>query len=87
MQLFRTDRPLTDSWNLVQPSINLVKENIWQVFILYFLPNLLSTVGLVMSGLVTSTAEHPWHYDGHQSTTIGLMLIAIGTIWTLLALP
>ncbi len=61
MQIFRTDRPLTPSWSLVQPSIELVKKNIWPVVYLAFLPSLVTTVGLVLmqhaAGIIDKTKQ------------------------------
>jgi hypothetical protein len=48
MKIFRTDRPLAPAFSLVGPSLRLLREHIWPVFYLGFLPILILTIGIVL---------------------------------------
>ena len=85
MQLFRTDRELTPSWSLVGPSLRLVKENIWPVLYLSFLPGLVVVAGLVLAGNPSSPNTVVTQIDGRTLAGIGLMIA--GGIWTILTYP
>ncbi len=89
MKLFRKDRTLTSSWDLVSPSISLVRENIWQTMYLSFLPALLVTVSLVLllPGLM-QIAENPVvtpTLDGQFQA--GSLLMFVAVLWSILAAP
>lgn len=86
MRIFTADRPLTPSWDLVKPSVALVKKYIWHVLYLSFLPSLLVVAGLAL-------------YSGGQEflfepvTTIeprhaaGIVLVLLAMLWSLVVLP
>ena len=85
MQIFRTDRPLAPSYDLIRPSIRLIRENIWAVLYLNFFPNLLLIVGLVLASSITDQNPPITHYD--TRTSLGLALAFAGALWALLAYP
>lgn len=81
MQIFTKERTLTPSWSLVAPSYKLLRDNLWQVAYLSFLPTLLLTVGLMM---FNDTTKLDFSTTRHQ---LGLAVSIIGGLWTLLAYP
>lgn len=85
MQLLRKDKKLTPSWDLVQPSIKLLKDNIWPVFYLSFLPGLIAAVGLVLSGVSETAAGQDVTFGSREAA--GLSLALLGGLWSLLAYP
>lgn len=82
MKLFRTDRRLTSSWDLITPSVELAKRNIMPVIFLSFFPAFFVGVATTITGDDYSKFLHP-------SGTIlsALILLAAAYIWTLLAYP
>lgn len=86
MQLFRADRPLTPSFELIRLSMMLLRAHIWPVFYMSFLPSLVSAVGLVLltSGL---SRNHGLSIAWDNQTATGAMLLIIGSLWTLLTYP
>jgi len=89
MKLFRTDYPLTPSFDLINTSVKLLRDNLWPVFYLMFLPLLVTMVGLVMyehgaySGGMHSTDFRLW--DSHSAA--GSIVLAAGMLLTLLTTP
>lgn len=84
MKLFRADHKLTPSFDLINPSIKLLRENIWSVFYLMFLPSLIIVVGSVMfadasqpNGTIVLT----------DAAKTGIALMILGAILTILTLP
>jgi hypothetical protein len=85
MQLLRKDNPLTPSWNLVRPSIDLLREHFWPVFYLSFLPGLIVTVGLVLATSGVHPNQTVVHVDGRMA--IGVILALFGALWSGVARP
>jgi len=85
MRIFTSDRKLTPSWSLVEPSIALVKKYIWHVLYLSFLPGLLMLVALVLFGDVASGTESFTTVEPRHAFGAGLFIVAI--IWSLIAMP
>lgn len=85
MKIFTKERALTPSWNLLSPSFNMLKQNIWPVAYLSFLPELLATVGIVMLGenLFSVTGE----FTLPDNAGPALTLIGISLVWAILAYP
>ncbi len=85
MQLFRTDRALAPSLELIRPSIRLVRENIWPVFYLSFLPGLVAVVGMVLASDITEGRQTAASLDGRAA--LGLVLVVVGSLWSLVTYP
>lgn len=83
MKLFRTDIPLTSSWDFVQTSIDLIKSNFWAVFYLTFLPSLALTIGSALIS-VDSTAAG---FQMDTKTAFGFGILLVSLVWTLLTFP
>lgn len=80
MRIFTHDRVLTPSWDLLAPSVELLKKNIWQVVYLAFIPGILLSVGLVMVG--------EWPYDLSDSrTSMGAVILLIGALYSIISYP
>lgn len=80
MKLFRTDRQLTPSWDLVPISFGLVKSNIWAVIYLSLLPTLLVSIGSTLLGAGSN------HATGVRLLgAIGLILV--GVVWLIATAP
>jgi hypothetical protein len=84
MKLFRSDYPLSSSFELINTSVNLVRKHIWAVFYLMFLPSLVLVVGSVLlQHAVKPTGTIEWN----NAASVGLALMIIGMIWLVLSLP
>lgn len=81
MRIFTKDKALTPSWSLVQPSIKLLRDNIWQALYLYLLPTLLLSVALVLVGV------DPDQTVSDSQRAAGALLMLAAGLWTLLAYP
>jgi hypothetical protein len=80
MGILNAERKLTPSWDLLNPSIELVKKNIWQLFYLSFLPGVLLNIGLVVVRSKSFSLD-----NSHDSFFLWVFIAAI--IWSLLAAP
>lgn len=80
MGIFNTERVLTPSWDLVKPSIELVKNNFWQIIYLSFIPGLLLFMGLTLLG------EDPRQTPATQ-LGIGVLIAFTGGIWAMIVYP
>ncbi len=84
MKLFRTDYPLTPSFDLVGKSFALLRQNIWPAFYLIFLPGLIVGVGsTLMRHIVQPNSTIIWD----QQASVGLVVILVGAILSLLTTP
>lgn len=81
MRIFTKDKTLTPSWNLIQPSLKLLQDNIWQSLYLFLLPTLLLTVSFVLIG------TNPAQPVPDSQRIAGLLLMLASGLWTLLAYP
>lgn len=83
MAIFNKQIPLTPSWSLLRPSIELLRRNIWEAIYLYFLPSLFLGVGLVLAD--------PQHINFKLGLTpheqLGLIISTLAAIWSLIAYP
>lgn len=82
MQLFRTDKKLTPSWDLVKLSVQLVQEHFWPLFYLSFLPGLAAIVGLILAG---ADAEN--QMQTASRVLIGIAIFLVGAIASVLTYP
>jgi hypothetical protein len=87
MRFFRHDVPLTPAWDHVNVSARLVKEHIWSVFYLGFLPSLVYSVGLVLVLADRAFLEAPFAGPVADQTLAGLIITGVGLIWTTLVYP
>ncbi len=85
MQLFRKDKQLAGSWDLIRLSIKLLKEDVWPIFYLSFLPSLVTIIGLVLMGTPEKQYSTMMQWDGRALT--GLAVAVIGGLATLIAYP
>lgn len=84
MILFRTDYKLTSSIDFIRPSLQLLKDNIWPFLYLFFVPNLIATVGIVLA-INIDMAANSLIWD--DRTKVGLMLFGTGLLWSLATYP
>ena len=83
MGILNKERALTPSWDLLPPSIELVKRNIWSVLYLSFLPSLFMTVGIIMVG-----SDFPGsHIRMIPHVIVGWAILAVALLWYVLAYP
>lgn len=80
MQIFTHERQLTPSWQLVRPSIQLLKKYIWQTLYLGFLPALLLTAAAFV-------VPRPGADSFSDMRPEGLILYAVALTWVLLTAP
>ncbi|MDB5181754.1 MAG: hypothetical protein JWP13_517 [Candidatus Saccharibacteria bacterium] len=76
MRVFIKERALTPSWDLVRPSVALLRKNIWPTIYLSFLPILAMTVGSVMIDERNLRASIP-----------GIIIVLVSIIWYFLTYP
>ena len=82
MKIFNKERRLTPSWDLLAPSMELVKKYIWHVMYLSFLPGLVLTVGIVLLG------ENPDNIDLNSSrASAGFSILLVAGLWSILTFP
>lgn len=80
MDIFKKERQLTPSWDLVKPSIEFIKKYFWEVIYLSFVPGLLLFMGLTLIGEdPTKTPE--------ARLGIGALIAFIGLIWAMVSYP
>jgi len=84
MKLFRTEYPLTSSFDIVSISIKLLRENIWAVFYLLALPALMTSVGGVILAAHTSQSGM---VDWNTTAQLGGLLLLLGVILSLMTSP
>jgi len=82
MGALNKERKLTPSWDLLAPSVELVKRNIWSVLYLSFLPSLFVSVGSTMasSGKLNFS-------DLSAHSIVGFSIAGVAGLWALLAFP
>lgn len=85
MAIFTKERQLTPSWDLVAPSVELLKKYIWHVLYLSFLPTLLTVVALTLFGGLDGRVEPITTFELRHS--VGAILLVLSIIWALLAMP
>jgi uncharacterized membrane protein len=85
MQIFRKDTKMTPSWDLVQPSIKLLQDNIWPVFYLAFLPGLVATLGLVIMSANRTAGSQELNLDGRHLAGLGILVV--GALLSMLVYP
>jgi len=80
MKIFTTERMLTPSWDLLNPSIELVRKNIRQLFYLSFLPGVLLNISLnvIRSKSFSLQNNHDIFF---------LAVFCVSALWSLLASP
>lgn len=81
MKIFAKESALVPSWDLLSPSVALLKKNIWSVLYLSFLPGLFISVGSIM----TKDIHNFSHLQNHQM--IGGAILGIAFLWTVLTYP
>ena len=81
MKLFAKDRPLTPSWDLLAPSVELLRKNALSVAYLSLVPGIFVTAGLAMTHALQNVA------DFDPSNTAGVIVLILASVWTLLAYP
>lgn len=81
MAIFAKERPLTPSWDLLSPSIELLRKHLWQVIYLSFIPTLILTLGFLLLD-----PQHVGHILTQRNKNGGV-LSAVGGLWILLAYP
>jgi hypothetical protein len=82
MTFFNKERVLTPSWDLLNPSVELLKKNIWAVLYLAFLPGVFVTVGATMVGnKIQNFSNLPTH------VIAGFIVLGLAVIWQGLAYP
>lgn len=86
MKLFRTDYPLTPSFALIKPSLDLLRAQIWPVFYLLFLPSLTTVVGAVLMGDIGANSD-PSEFVLTERRAAGFLIVTAGLVWTLLTYP
>jgi hypothetical protein len=74
---------MTNSWDLVKPSLELVKKHVEQVIYLFLLPSLTYGLGSLLLG-GDAKIEHLDNLTGRQE--LGVIILLIGFIWSLLNL-
>jgi hypothetical protein len=82
MAIFAKERQLTPSWDLLTPSVDLLKKNLWQVIYLSFIPTLIFALGYLLLD-----PQHIHNDVLTMNNKDGLILMIIGGIWSLLAYP
>ncbi len=80
-----SDRKLTPSWDLVKPSIALVRQYIWHVLYLSFLPGLLMLVSLVLLGGIDASTDPITTLEPRQ--TVGAIIFVVALLWSIVAMP
>ena len=84
MKIFRTDYPLTPSADLILTSMRLLRDNIWPVLYLTFLPTLVTVVGSV---LLNDVLKPNGALNWTDRSTAGLLMVLAGGVWVLLTFP
>lgn len=79
MKIFNKERALTPSWDLLGPSIDLLKKHLQPILYLSVLPQLVLTLGLTMLPKNFQVANIT---DG--SPPAGVLIATIGALWALL---
>jgi hypothetical protein len=82
MKIFAKERMLAPSWDLLRPSFELVRKNIWHVVYLSFAPALLVSVGVVLLGDLSETEP-----TLNTAETAGTLILISAVIWSLLVFP
>lgn len=81
MAIFAKERQLTPSWDLLRPSVDLLRKNLWQIIYLSFIPTLILSLGLLLLD--------PQHIGNTLSlrNKNGAYIMLVGGLWLLLAYP
>lgn len=71
-------RTMTPSWDLLKPSISLVREHYLPVIYLFFLPGLLGVLGSTLIGTPDFTDKD---FELTQQQMNGVFILALGFVW------